>query len=65
LLPILATLASTIVFYGSDRFRDSLAPVLLVFAAVGAGQIIHTLTHRQAASPAGSLTGQQEATRAA
>ncbi len=35
LLPILATVASTIIFYGSDRFRDALAPAYMVIAAVG------------------------------
>lgn len=33
--PLLATLLTTLVFYGSARYRDGLAPVLLVFAAFG------------------------------
>lgn len=35
LLPVMATLASTVVFYGSVRFRDALAPVFIVLAAAG------------------------------
>jgi len=33
LTPILSTIATAVVFYGSIRFRDSVAPLLLVFAA--------------------------------
>lgn len=35
MLPILATIASTVVFYGSVRFRDAVAPAFIVLAAVG------------------------------
>ena len=35
LTPIFTTIATTIVFYGSIRFRDSVAPQLLIFAAAG------------------------------
>ncbi|GAB4109138.1 MAG: hypothetical protein Kow00105_17550 [Phycisphaeraceae bacterium] len=35
LLPILAVVASVIIFYGSDRFRDSVAPVFVIPAAYG------------------------------
>ncbi len=71
LLPILATLASTVIFYGSDRFRDALAPVLLVFAAVGFQQLIRAATRQRIAAPVASIGGQavqevqQEDTRAA
>lgn len=66
LLPILATLASTVVFYGSDRFRDAVAPVLLVFAAVGLQQLLRAVNRQQATSPSASIADiQQEATRAA
>jgi hypothetical protein len=33
LVPLLATLATTMVFYGSIRFRDSVIPLLVVLAA--------------------------------
>jgi hypothetical protein len=33
--PLLATLATAVVFYGCGRFRDACAPQLAVFAAVG------------------------------
>jgi len=65
MLPVFATLASTIVFYGSDRFRDAIAPVLIVFATVGLYGILSAITGSRAARCAGTLTGQQEATRAA
>lgn len=35
LAPMLALLATTVIFYGSTRYRDSMAPVLVVFAAIG------------------------------
>lgn len=35
LLPLAATFASTLVFYGSVRFRDGTASIYLIFAAVG------------------------------
>ncbi len=68
LLPILATLASTAIFYGSDRFRDALAPVLLFFAAVGLQQLYLAVTRRRATSPIATIKVQdvqQEDTRAA
>jgi 4-amino-4-deoxy-L-arabinose transferase-like glycosyltransferase len=66
MLPFLATIASTVVFYGSDRFRDSLAPMLLLFAAVGLQQIYRAVTQQRAASPIASIEIiQQEETRAA
>lgn len=34
-LPILATLASTVIFYGSVRFRDAVAPAFMILAAAG------------------------------
>jgi len=35
LLPVFATLASTVIFYGSVRFRDAVAPAFIVLAAAG------------------------------
>ena len=40
--PLLATLATTIVFYGSVRFRDSVIPLLIVLAARGAVALAST-----------------------
>ena len=34
-LPVMATVATVVIYYGSDRFRDSCAPALLVFASLG------------------------------
>jgi 4-amino-4-deoxy-L-arabinose transferase-like glycosyltransferase len=36
LVPMLATVAMCLVFYGSPRFRDALAPLFVVLAAAGA-----------------------------
>jgi len=35
MLPIAATVVVTVIFYGSDRFRDSCAPAFLVFSSLG------------------------------
>lgn len=32
---VLANLTSTLIFYGSTRFRDAIAPVLVIYAAIG------------------------------
>ena len=42
LVPLLATLATTIVFYGSIRFRDSVIPLLVVLAARALVQVAYT-----------------------
>jgi hypothetical protein len=36
LVPVVVTVATAIIFYGSERFRDSIAPILVVYAALGA-----------------------------
>ena len=33
--PLLATIVTTLIFYGSPRYRDATAPILVVFAAFG------------------------------
>ena len=38
--PLLATLVTTVLFYGSPRYRDAAAPVLVVVAAVGLRYLI-------------------------
>jgi hypothetical protein len=43
LTPILATIATTIVFYGSIRFRDSVAPLLLILAAAGLAKALDSI----------------------
>jgi hypothetical protein len=43
LLPILATVLSTLVFYGLIRFRDSTAPILAILAASGLAALQSTL----------------------
>jgi 4-amino-4-deoxy-L-arabinose transferase-like glycosyltransferase len=35
LVPVIVTVATAVVFYGSERFRDGVAPVLVVYAAFG------------------------------
>ncbi len=38
-LPILATVATVVLFYGSIRFRDSIAPLCVTLAGIGAARI--------------------------
>jgi hypothetical protein len=38
-----ANLISSLVFYGSSRFRDSITPVLMIYAAVGFDQLLRWL----------------------
>jgi 4-amino-4-deoxy-L-arabinose transferase-like glycosyltransferase len=45
LAPILGTVVTAAIFYGSIRFRDSVAPVLLIFAAAAVPEILHWPTH--------------------
>ena len=33
--PLLALVVTAAIYYGSDRFRDSVAPIYLVFTALG------------------------------
>jgi 4-amino-4-deoxy-L-arabinose transferase-like glycosyltransferase len=40
LIPILATFVSVIVFYGSERFRDSISPLFVIFAARAMVEIV-------------------------
>jgi hypothetical protein len=50
LTPLAITLASALIFYGSARFRDSVAPVLGAYAALGAAALVrrHEPPTRQA-----------------
>jgi hypothetical protein len=41
-----ANLFATLIFYGSARFRDSIAPVLMVYTAVGLQRAIAFCTRR-------------------
>lgn len=40
LLPVLGIVATTLLFYGAIRFRDSLAPILVVPAAIAASRLL-------------------------
>ncbi len=40
LTPLLATVITACIFYGCIRFRDSVAPVFLVFAATGLADVL-------------------------
>jgi 4-amino-4-deoxy-L-arabinose transferase-like glycosyltransferase len=44
-IPVLATVATAVVFYGSERFRDGISPILAVYAALG---LIGLLARRSA-----------------
>ena len=43
LVPLMATLVTTIVFYGSIRFRDSVIPLLVVLAGRAMVELASTL----------------------
>ncbi len=40
MLPVLATIATVVLFYGSIRFRDSIAPLSITLAGIGAARIV-------------------------
>jgi 4-amino-4-deoxy-L-arabinose transferase-like glycosyltransferase len=44
-----ANLFSSIVFYGSGRFRDSITPVLMIYAALGLAQLIAWVSRKSMA----------------
>jgi hypothetical protein len=39
-VPVLVTIATVVVFYGSERFRDGIAPVIVVYATTGAATLM-------------------------
>jgi len=45
-IPCLATLATALAFYGSERFRDSTSPVWMVFVGVAFGHLLGLWPHR-------------------
>jgi len=61
--PIVATTAATVVFYGSARFRSTIEPLLLIFAAVAAMALLMRLFARtmpippEGAAPSRSTVG--------
>ncbi len=65
LLPILATIASTLIYYGSVRFRDSVSPVFVIFAGVCVAQFISLLATQRKSKPLGKIEPTQTAARAA
>ena len=42
-LPIAATLVTTIIFYGSTRFRDFMAPIFVVYASIVIERLLYSL----------------------
>jgi 4-amino-4-deoxy-L-arabinose transferase-like glycosyltransferase len=46
LVPFVATFLTAIVFYGCSRFRDGVAPILVIFAAVGIGKVLDRFQRR-------------------
>jgi hypothetical protein len=40
LVPVLITIATVVVFYGSERFRDAVAPIVVVYATLGAATLV-------------------------
>ena len=43
---LLTDLVATIVFYGSARFRDSITPVLMIYAALGLERVVSWWTRK-------------------
>ena len=39
-VPVLVTIATVVVFYGSERFRDGIAPLVVVYATLGASALL-------------------------
>ena len=64
-LPILATIAGTVIYYGSVRFRDSVAPVILIFVGIGAAHLINLLVNQYANQPISRIEPTQTTARAA
>jgi hypothetical protein len=56
LIPVLVMVATVIVFYGSERFRDAIAPILIVYAALGVFGWFVRSQPGDAAAPGGELT---------
>jgi 4-amino-4-deoxy-L-arabinose transferase-like glycosyltransferase len=50
LAPILATVVTSVIFYGSERFRDSISPVFVIFAARSLVEIMSRAARRSTAN---------------
>ncbi|MCE9591356.1 MAG: glycosyltransferase family 39 protein [Planctomycetes bacterium] len=48
LVPLAGTVLTALIFYGSVRFRDSLTPVLMIFAAIGVAAVGRRVTTHSA-----------------
>jgi len=46
LLPVLSTVAAIVLFYGSVRFRDSIAPLFITFAGIGVARAAAVIAAR-------------------
>ncbi len=46
LMPVLATFATVVLFYGSVRFRDSIAPLFIAMAGIGAAKVLSVIIGR-------------------
>ncbi len=61
LLPLAATVASTLVFYGAIRFRDSTAPLLACLAGGGVASLLGRLAAPRESRHAGIRQGRDDA----
>jgi len=59
-LPCLATIATALIFYGSDRFRDGVSPVWMVFVGVAVAELSGRWLGTASQSSGRSMTGAQE-----
>ena len=53
-LPTLATIATVVMFYGSVRFRDSIAPLFITAAGIGVARCVQLVMARLAPAAQGS-----------
>ena len=49
LLPVVATIATIVLFYGSIRFRDSIAPLFIAMAGIGAAKVLSMIASLRSA----------------
>lgn len=56
LVPCLATIATALIFYGSDRFRDGVSPVWMVFVGVAVAELSGRWLGTASRSSGGSMT---------
>jgi hypothetical protein len=44
LIPVLVTVITAVIFYGSERFREGVSPILAIYGTLGAFGMLTALT---------------------